>query len=450
MTTRPPRPIVGPPTQWTFPTPTRTTLENGLGIVSYDVPGQYVASVRLAVPLPLRSETFEQEGVATMMARTLDEGTSVHSSSQMASLLERSGAVLAPSMGESGLSVDLDVPVAMLGTALDLMRQCLVDPVFPEPEVHRHVQTRLAEIEQDRSSPGRRAALEMVRTLFDPADRASRPAGGRVETVSALDPGVVAAFHRDHLAARGATLAIAGDLPEGVVDLISGTLGQWRGNEWVTHEPAMAPRYAANRARIVVVDRPGSVQAELSVAAPGPDRRVSTGWAAYPVLSFLVGGSPSARVDAVLREDKGYTYGIRSGFRPRRAGGIFATAGSVRADVTVEALDLLLGILDGAREGFTADETRRGVDFIAKTAPGRFATADAIADEASTMALDGLTTDFTTKTLRDLQALTPDMLTQAYCDVVDGSWTVVVVADADSVVDGLTALGRGPVSVVPA
>ena len=60
--------------------------------------------------------------------------------------------------------------------------------------------------------------------------------------------------------------------------------------------------YAADRARIVVVDRPGSVQAELLVAAPGPDRRTPMGWAAYPVLSFLVGGSPSARVDAVLRE----------------------------------------------------------------------------------------------------------------------------------------------------
>jgi len=55
----------------------------------------------------------------------------------------------------------------------------------------------------------------------------------------------------------------------------------------------------------VLVDRPGSVQSELSLAVPGPDRSVPTGWAPSPVLSFVVGGSPSARVDAVLREDKG-------------------------------------------------------------------------------------------------------------------------------------------------
>ena len=150
------------------------------------------------------------------------------------------------------------------------------------------------------------------------------------------------------------------------------------------------------------------------------------GWAAYPVLSFLVGGSPSARVDAVLREEKGYTYGIRSGFRPRRVGGLFVTAGSVRADVAVPALELLLGILDGARDGFTSEETRRGVDFVAKTAPGRYATADAIADEAATMAMDGLTTDFTTELLGKVRALTPDALTQAYREVVDGSWTCLL------------------------
>ena len=52
-------------------------------------------------------------------------------------------------------------------------------------------------------------------------------------------------------------------------------------------------------------------------------------------------------------------------------------------DVTVEALDILLTILDGARQGFTDVETKQGVDYIAMTAASRYATADAIADEAA-------------------------------------------------------------------
>ena len=62
-------------------------------------------------------------------------------------------------------------------------------------------------------------------------------------------------------------------------------------------------------------------------------------------MAYLLGGSPGARIDAVLREDKGYTYGIRAAMRPRAIGGSFAVTGSVRTEVTAEALDLLRGIL---------------------------------------------------------------------------------------------------------
>ena len=95
-----------------------------------------------------------------------------------------------------------------------------------------------------------------------------------------------------------------------------------------------------------------------------------------------------ARLDAVLREEKGYTYGMRSSFRPRIGSGLFVTSGSVRADTTVEALGDALDILEAAREGFTPAETRSGIDFLSQTAPGRYATADAVADEAVARALE--------------------------------------------------------------
>jgi len=166
--------------------------------------------------------------------------------------------------------------------------------------------------------------------------------------------------------------------------------------------------------------------------------------------AFVMGGSPNARIDAVLREDKGFTYGIRATFRPRRREGLFLVSGSVRADATVEGLGLLLDILDRGRDGFTAEETRAGVDFIHKTAPGRYATADAVADEASTMALEGLSTEFTTANLLDLATVDAERLSAAYRRFVTGAWTVVVVGDAERYADGVRDLGRGNVSVVPA
>jgi predicted Zn-dependent peptidase len=245
-------------------------------------------------------------------------------------------------------------------------------------------------------------------------------------------------------------VAVAGDL-SGVdlVALAGETLGSWTGAAQRTVTADEPPRRAPNASRLVIVDRPGSVQTELAVGGSGPDRRVA-GWAAYPVLSFVIGGSPTARLDAVLREDKGYTYGIRSSFRPRRRGGLFMTTGSVRADVTAEALRLLVGLLNAAREGFSEDEVRAGVDFLGKTAPGRYATADSIADEAATMALDDLDTTFTTRTLREMRDLTPADLATAYSRFADGAWTIILVGDASVIAEGVKSLGFGDVAVVPA
>ncbi len=443
------RPHVEPPHPWTFPVATESVLDNGLRVLLHDVPGQYVLSLRVVVPVSLAAEPAGKEGVTAMTARLLDEGTDEHGPEEFAELMERHGMALGAGVSDGGLLVDVDVPQAHLSTAAELVAQALARPVFPEAEVRRIIRNRLAEIEQERASAGHRAARELSRTLWDATDRAAVSAGGSTESVSALTRDDVVDLHRRRVGPRGATVVLAGDLGgERALDVLAGSLGRWANPE---HEPTAAPtapRPAADRARVVVVDRPGSVQTEIAIGCPGPDRSTPHGWAPHPVLSFVLGGSPTARVDSVLREEKGYTYGIRTSFRPRVAGGSFVAQGSVRSEVTAEATELLLGILDGARDGFTDAEVRSGVDYVGKTAPGRYATADAIADETAALALEGLPLDFTTRTLQDLAGLTREDLDTAYRRVATGEWSVVLVGDAEQVLPSLDGRVPGPVSTV--
>jgi zinc protease len=444
-----PRPVVTAPRPWAFPVPEDHVLDNGVRVLLHDVPGQYVLSLRVVVPSSIAAEPAGREGIGSMTARLLDEGTERHSPEEFAELMERHGMVLGAGVSDGGLLVDVDVPQAHLATAADLVTEALAEPVFPEVEVRRILRNRLAEIEQERASAGHRAARELARTLWDPADRAATPTAGTRETVSGLTREDLADHHRRHIGPSGATVVLAGDLT-GVdaLDTLDRSLGQWGAPDQVAPLAPLAPRPAADRARVVVVDRPGSVQTEIVVGAPGPDRSTPFGWAPHPVVAFVLGGSPGARVDAVLREEKGYTYGMRTAFRPRVAGGSFVTQGSVRSEVSGEALELLLGILDGAREGFTDAELRSGVDYVSKTAPGRYATADAVADETAALALEGLPLDFTTRNLRDVAALTREDLDAAYRRTATGEWSVVLVGDAATVVPALEGRVAGPVTTV--
>lgn len=445
-----PRPEVVPPGEWTFPQPRELTLPNGIRALVHDVPGQYVISVRVTVPAALRHEPREVEGVAWIMARLLDEGTRTHGQRELSELLERRGIAIGAGMSEASLGMDMDVPQRNLAEALDLLTECLREPAFEEGEVARLRRTRLAEIEQERASAGRRALKEWAATYYDADNRASRPGSGTAESVAAITRDDVVAFHTAHVHPEGASVVVAGDLTGVDIDaLLAGSIGAWTtSGRTMPVEPAPAPR-AADAARVVLVDRPGSVQSEILIGSPGPDRRVDSGWAPFPVLAYVIGGAPNARIDEVLREDKGYTYGIRAGFRPRQVGSAFAVSGSVRADSTVDSLRLLTEILAGVGEGITAEEARAGVDFMTLTAPGRYDTADAIADETSGLAGDNLPLTFTSDVIAAMRQLTPADLDAAWREHVSQERTIVVVGDASLYRDEVEALGLGPVTVVP-
>lgn len=448
-----PRPPVAEAAPWAFPEPQQYRLSNGIGVLIYPLPGQHVASVRICFPALLAAEPYEREGIATIVARTMDEGTRSHTAEELAELFERNGIALGAGAGERGLTVDLEATTGRLGMALELVTECLSEPTFEEHEVGRHVRQRLSEIEHELASPTARAAIEWARTFYTADSRAARPTRGGRETVAAIAPQDCRDYHAQHVRPEGATVVVAGDVDAtGVLADLERTLGSWTPER--VYPPtafdadSYADRWSDEGTRITFVDRPGSVQTEIHLGAPGPSRRATTGWAPYPVLAFIMGGSPSARIDAVLREDKGFTYGMRAGFRARRRDGVFTVHGSVRGDVTVEALQLLVQILDRAADGFTEDEVRGAVDYIGKTAPGRYATADVVADEAAVLDLDGETTQFVTRYLQQLHDLTPEQVAEAWRLWGTGPRTLVLVGDAAAHADAVRSLDLGPVTVI--
>ena len=88
-----PRPAIAPAAVWTFPTPRRARLSNGIELMIFELPGQHVISAHLVLDVPLNAEGRAIEGVATVCARTLDEGSLRHDGDEFAELLETEGQV---------------------------------------------------------------------------------------------------------------------------------------------------------------------------------------------------------------------------------------------------------------------------------------------------------------------------------------------------------------------
>lgn len=455
----PPRPVVTPPHPFELPQGKTHRLGNGLRVVHHHVPGQYVVSARLAVPAPLDREPRAVEGVAAVVARTMDEGTADRTADEMAEAQEATGAAYTALAAERGIVVDIDVPSRHLDEAMELMAECVMRPAFHESEIARYVRTRLARLNHERYTPGIRAGREFMAAHVGAQDRFSRPAGGLAETVQAITRGDVVEFYERWMVPDGAQLVIAGDT-QGLdpFALAERVWGGWQasGRDIPALPGLREPRAADGAPRIIVIDRPSAVQTEMYLGCDGPARRVPGGWAPFQVLSYLIGGSPSSRLDTVLREEKGYTYGIRSLFRARSSSGMFTVSGSVRSEVTAPALAETLSILQTVGGSLTTSDVADAARGLMGTAPSRYATADVLADEVAALGLEGLDLGWAGETLRHMGEVTVDECVDAWQSWVgDGDalwqrrWTITLVGSAEQVAEPVKALGWGDVEVVP-
>ncbi|MDR2974159.1 MAG: insulinase family protein [Propionibacteriaceae bacterium] len=427
-----PRPSVVSGSSWTFPHPEVTRFDNGLTLLAYHLPGQYILSCDLVLETPLNAEQASQEGVATIAARALNEGSAGHPGSALAQALERVGAQFDAVAGPSTTQCVLDAPATSLREALTLFAEAIVEPDFAPDDIARVVANRLAEIDQKQSHGSYVASRALREALVDHDSRFARPVGGTATTVATITSDHVRAYHRRMYHPYDATIVIAGDLTDvRVGDIVDHVFGQWRPAQATVEPRAATPGLGARQ----VIDRSGSVQADIRFGWFGVDQK-DPRWTDLQVALTIMGGAFTSRLNHALREERGYTYGISMGARPFRVGGLIELATSTRTDVAGAAIDEAQEIL-ATREPFTQTEVTRAVDYLTYSAPLGYDTAEAVAAQGAGLVAGRLPLDHITSTLRALRQVTADTAMAAYRSLVDvDASSIIVVGDADSL-DGV-------------
>ncbi|MFD3563888.1 M16 family metallopeptidase [Streptomyces sp. NPDC058686] len=449
-----PQPQAGTARPWAFPAPQRSTLDNGLTVLRCHRPGQQVVAVEINLEAPLEAEPAGLDGVATIMARAFSEGTDKLAAEEFAAELERCGATFDAHADHPGVRVSLEVPVSRLPKALGLLADALRSPAFADSEIDRLVRNRLDEIPHETANPGRRAAKELSKQLFPATARMSRPRQGTEETVAAIDTAAVRAFYDRHVRPATATAVVVGDLTGLDLDaLLADTLGAWTGN---TAEPRPVPPVTADdTGRVVIVDRPGAVQTQILIGRVGADKHDRV-WPAQVLGTYCLGGTLTSRLDRVLREEKGYTYGVRAFAQVLRSApdgtgvAMLAISGSVDTPNTGPALDDLWKVLRTlAAEGLTDAERDVAVQNLVGVAPLKFETAAAVAGTLADQVEQHLPDDFQAEVYRRLAATGTVEATAAVVNAFPTDRLVtVLVGDAAQIEEPVRALGIGEVTVV--
>ena len=430
---------------FSFPVVTRKRLDNGLTVLHARHGTLPVVALRLVVAAGAATEPVEQAGLTRLVAGTLDAGTDRHDGAELAWEFERLGVELEMHAGWDAIALEANVPGSRVDAALALMAEVALGAAFVDREVHRVRGEQLAEILQRRAEPRALADDSALRFIFAAGTRFARPLVGVRETVETLGREDLAGFRDALFAPHNTALVIVGNLDaRAAADVASTHLGGWTGAGVSTVNAPVASR--ADRSEVHIVHRPGAVQSELRVGHVGVER-AHPDYVPLLVMNAILGGMFTSRLNLNLRERHGFTYGVRSGFGFRRAGGLFVTATAVATDVTARATEEVMGELRRMHDsGATAEEVGTARDYLAGVMPLELQTAGEVADALSELFVHDLPDDWNSRH-REALATVPDQEVARVADqhLHPDAAAIVVVGDADAIESDLGALASGTI-----
>lgn len=447
------RPQPGQPREYDFPAFERSTLDNGLTIVRCHVPGRPLLQAQLIVRGDAggggTSEAAGQAGATVLTARAMSEGTTERDAVAFVEAAERLGAEMGAGASWDSLSVHVEVPRTHLTEAMSLFAEMALQPAFPERDVDRLRDERLNDLQQVMADARRRAEKAFPAVVYDQAAAYARPLGGVEETVGPLDRDVLAARYASLMRPEACTLIVCGDIEDLEVDrLADAAFGGWDANDAGPAAPETPDKAAAGR-RVVLVDRPGAPQSEIRVGHVGTPRRIED-FHALSVTNALLGGLFNSRLNMLLREERGYTYGVSSGFDMRRAAGPFAVRCAVESEVTAPAVaDIMSELGRIAQDPVEEAELDAARDYLIGVFPLRFETSAQVAGALAGLVVHGLPDDELDRYRPAVACVgAQDVRTAAAAHIDPDRASIVVVGDVSKFEAPLREAGYGEVEVV--
>jgi len=435
-------PEVGPPPKYTPPSVTRRKLSNGLEVLIAERHELPILTLNLVVKGGENLVPNGKEGLASMTADLLTEGTKSRNALELAGALSEIGASINADGKLEASSLSLTALTKHTERGLELYTDVLLNPSFPEKELNRLRVQRLAILKARLDRAEGISGVVFPRLLYGLEHPYGRPDLGTLKTVQSLTREDVVAFHKALFLPNNASLVVVGDTtPDAITATLEKALKEWKPGEAPKHDLAEPP---SNKKPLTVylVDKPEAAQSVLAVGQIGQPRGTPD-YFPLTVMNAILGGQFSSRINLNLREDKGYSYGARSHFAFRIGPGPFEAGGSVQTAVTKEALvELLKEIKDitGPRPATDA-ELAFAKDRIIKGFPSKFETTFGVAGTIADLVLYNLPADYFSTYQSKVDAVTKaDVSRVAKAHLDPDHMVILVVGDRSKIEASLKSL----------
>ena len=441
----PPRPL--PPREFTFPPYEVRTLANGLRVVTVLHHEQPAVAMRLLVAAGAAQDPENKTGTAQLVGSLLDQGTTTKSAQQIAAQIDSIGGLMSTGAGTDLSSAYVAVMKDSFALGMDLLHDVVRHPAFAPDEIERQKEQAISSLQVSSNDPDYVASVLFDRLVygFHPY---GLPGSGTPESLMGITRQDLQAFHTRHFVPNNMILAIVGDVTsEEAFATAERVFGAWPRGEVPAWKPIDPPTPTR---RVVVVDKPDSVQTEIRVGQLAIPRK-HVDYLAWDLTVKILGGEGANRLHRVLRSERGLTYGASADTQAMKQAGDFVAETDTRTETTGEVLRLTL-------EEFSRLQRQRVIERELADAQaylaGSFPLTVETPNDIATLILNSVFFELPLEEVSTfgsrVKAITPDDIQRVAREYIKPDrLSVVLVGNAKAFVPQLRAIGITDFEIIP-
>jgi zinc protease len=437
-------PLVQVPDYW------RANFENGIQLIGTESNEVPTVNVQLYIKggHELDANDPQKAGLASLTAALMNESTQNYSSEEISEELRLVASSISVSGGRSETVVGVSTLSKNLTRTMELLEEILYRPAFTEEDFNRVKQQQLESIRASYQNPAAVASQIYSRLLYGDEHIYSVPTSGLEETVSRITVEDVRAFYESYMSPEITEVVVVGDISEE-----EGLSSLAFLNNWETKNvaiPDLPEPKPGDYTKVYLMDKVGAPQSEIRIGYVSDMTYDATGeYFKTSLMNYSLGGAFNSRINLNLREDKGWTYGARSGFSGNDRGSQFTASAGIKASATDSAVVEFIKEIKGFQEnGITDDELNFMRNSIGQRDARRYETPFQKAGFLGNIIrydLDGSYVDKQAEIIQNITREEINALSKKYLNT-DNAY-ILVVGDGASNRDKLKALGYEVVDV---
>ncbi len=441
------QPEVGETPSLDVPSSWKVDLDNQLEVYGIEQTELPLVNFSLVIEGGHLLDDLNKNGVANLMSDILMEGTANKTPAELEEAIDMLGANINMYTTNESIVIRGNTLKRNFQQTMDLVQEILLQPRWDEEELARIKTSTINGIKRNEANPNVIANQVYNKLLYGENHPFAYPTSGTEESVQKITMDDLKTYYNNYFSPSVSRFHVVGDVTKSqALSALKGLEQNWKSKE--VNIPEYEVVTNRDKASLFFVDVPGAKQSVINIgyiALP----RTSKDFFPAEVMNYKLGGSFSGNVNLILREEKGYTYGARSGFSGSKIPGTFTASSSVRTNTTGESVGIFRDEIAKYREGITPEDLEFTKNALIKSNARRFETQGSLLGMLQEMSAYDLPVDYIEEEEKIIRNMTLEQhreLAQKYLD--ESKMAYLVVGDAATQFEQFQEMGFDEVKLI--